>query len=283
MGKKAAPAPTGQSANGDRPDAAQRLRLGGMALRNGLLIHGPTSWALAARRGDGEIVVASGAKPRAPARLVTIPLLRGPLRLAEGFAFIPFARSRAPGARLPLEDGRVIGAALAVTVLSAALRRLRLSPAAREAAGAGLGLLPALVALTDRDLAAYHGVEHKAIGGYEQGRDPAGVPKEHARCGSHLIAPMLAFSIAAQVAVQRLVERPGRAARALAGLAGVSLAVELFAWGERHPGSPLARATRAPGTAIQRTLATREPTPEQMEVGAAALDAVLRAEGEVAG
>jgi hypothetical protein len=25
------------------------LRLGGMALRNGLLIHGPTSWAAAAR------------------------------------------------------------------------------------------------------------------------------------------------------------------------------------------------------------------------------------------
>ena len=55
-----------------------------------------------------------------------------------------------------------------------------------------LGVLPALAALRDRDLAAYHGVEHKAIGAYEKGSlDPATAPKEHERCGSNLIAPML--------------------------------------------------------------------------------------------
>ena len=32
---------------------AERLRLGGMALRNGLLIHGPTHWAAAVRDRDG--------------------------------------------------------------------------------------------------------------------------------------------------------------------------------------------------------------------------------------
>ena len=39
------------------------LRLGGMALRNGLLIHGPNAWAAAARTPDGAIEVASGPKP----------------------------------------------------------------------------------------------------------------------------------------------------------------------------------------------------------------------------
>ena len=43
----------------------ERLRLGGMALRNGLLVHGPTHWAAAARRQDGTIGVASGRKPQA--------------------------------------------------------------------------------------------------------------------------------------------------------------------------------------------------------------------------
>ena len=33
--------------------ASEKLRLGGMALRNGLLIHGPTHWAAAVRRPDG--------------------------------------------------------------------------------------------------------------------------------------------------------------------------------------------------------------------------------------
>lgn len=40
-----------------------KLRLGGMALRNGLLVHGPTHWAAAIRNPDGEIEVASGASP----------------------------------------------------------------------------------------------------------------------------------------------------------------------------------------------------------------------------
>jgi len=41
-----------------------KLRLGGMALRNGLLVHGPTHWAAAVRRRDGSIATASGRKPR---------------------------------------------------------------------------------------------------------------------------------------------------------------------------------------------------------------------------
>ncbi len=41
----------------------EKLRLGGMALRNGLLVHGPTHWAAAVRTRDGEIAVASGRKP----------------------------------------------------------------------------------------------------------------------------------------------------------------------------------------------------------------------------
>ena len=36
-----------------------------MALRNGLLVHGPTHWAAAVRTDDGEVKVASGRKPRA--------------------------------------------------------------------------------------------------------------------------------------------------------------------------------------------------------------------------
>jgi uncharacterized protein YqhQ len=55
--------------------------------------------------------------------------------------------------------------------------------------------------------------------------------------------------------------------------------VEIFAWSERHPRHPLARAFRRPGPEIQRLLATREPSPAQLEVGTAALDEILRAEG----
>lgn len=274
-------------ANGAR--APERLRLGGMALRNGLLIHGPTSWAAAARAPGGEIEVASGPKPRlARGRLGEVPLVRGPLRLVEALAVVPLSRLRLRSARLPFEDPAVIGATAISLLASGALRRR--PPARRSALATGLGeaavtvlgTLPAFAALRDSDLAAYHAVEHKAIGGYEQGADPASVPKEHHRCGSNLIGPLALLSIAAQLAVERLVERPGPLARGAGTLVAAGTAVELFVYAERHPGSWLARAVHGPGYEIQRRFSTREPTVEQLEVGVAALEAVLRAEGVAA-
>ena len=64
----------------------------------------------------------------------------------------------------------------------------------------------------------------------------------------------------------------------MVGLGGASLAVEMFAWSDRHHGDPLAEAFHTPGREIQRHLATKEPTPEQLEVGIAALAEILRVE-----
>jgi uncharacterized protein YqhQ len=252
-----------------------------MALRNGLLIHGPTSWAVAARAADGSIEVASGPKPTlARGRLAEIPLVRGPLRLAEAMAIIPLARMRLRSARLPFEDPRVIAIAVATALVTGAVRRRGPATVGSEGAIALLGALPALAALRDRDLAAYHGVEHKAIGAYERGvDDPATIPKEHERCGSNLIAPLLAMSVGGQVILARLLERPGPLARAAVGVAGVGGAVELFVYAERNPDSALGHAVHGPGHEIQRRVSTREPTAEQLEVGTAALAAVLREEG----
>jgi uncharacterized protein YqhQ len=277
------PSSNGAGANGSGPAGGHPMRLGGMALRNGLLIHGPTSWAVAARASDGSIEVGSGPKPSlARGRLARIPILRGPLRLAEGLAVVPLARLRLGSARLPFEDPTVLGAIVVSSAASGALRRLRPATAGREALVTLIGALPALAALRNRDLAAYHGVEHKAIGGYERGADPAEMPKEHQRCGSNLIAPMVVLSIAGQLLVERLPRQPGPVARALAAIGGVGAAVELFVYAERNPDSVIGRAVHVPGHEIQRLVSTREPTPEQLEVGVAALNEVLRAEQQAA-
>jgi uncharacterized protein YqhQ len=263
-----------------------RLRLGGMALRNGLLIQGPTHWSAAVRDADGQIQVASQRKPRvAPGLAGRVPGIRGPLKLAEAMAVLPAVRRALPAARLPFEDWRVLAATGGTLALTAALRRGgRRGSATREGAVQALGLVPALVALRDRDLAAYHGVEHKQIAAYEQGEDDAaGVPKEHDRCGSNLIAPMLLLSAGGAVMLERLVERPNALARAGVGVGGASIAVEMFAWSDRHHGTPAARAFHRPGREIQRLVATKEPTPEQLEVGAAALAEILRAEAAAEG
>ena len=51
------------------PPPDDKLRLGGMALRNGLLVHGPTHWAAAVRTPSGELRVGSGRKPALAGRL----------------------------------------------------------------------------------------------------------------------------------------------------------------------------------------------------------------------
>ena len=141
-----------------------------------------------------------------------------------------------------------------------------------------MSLAPALLALRSGDLAAYHGVEHKAIAGYEEGADAADADKEHDRCGSHLVAPMLAAAAVGNVAFRRAGLR-GPAAEAAVGLGSAAVAVEVFAWGERHPESAVTRMMRRPGFEIQRAVGTREPTEEQLEVGRAALAEILRVEG----
>ena len=273
----------GAAANGSGAEEAKPMRLGGMALRNGLLVHGPTSWAAAVRNAKtGEIDSASGPKPNFGGNLVAkVPLARGPIRLAEAFAVIPIARRRLPAARLPFEDPKVIATSAGVTLANAGLRRLNNgeSSARLEALSLALGLLPALVALGGSELAAYHGVEHKAIAAYEQGsRDPTTAAKEHQRCGSNLIAPMMVFTIAGQAILERLPNGAGPLTRGVASVGTISLAVETFVLAERYPDSPLGRAVHGSGDAIQRLFATREPNSEQIEVGIAAMDAVLEAE-----
>lgn len=256
----------------------KKLRLGGMALRNGLLVHGPTHWAVAVRERDGEIQVATGPKPRLH-RAGSVPGVRGVARLAEAFAVIPLVKRAVPEARLPFQDPSVLLAAAGATAAGALLKR-RVPGMGGEAAAALMSLTPALFALRGGELAAYHGVEHKAIAAYEQDSDDAAAAaKEHDRCGSHLVAPMLAANVAGTLLLRRALERPGPVAGGAVALASTAAAVEVFAWCERHGDTRTARALRRPGFELQRALGTREPDERQLEVGRAALQAILGAEG----
>jgi uncharacterized protein YqhQ len=260
----------------------EKLRLGGMALRNGLLVHGPTHWAAAVRTRDGEIAIASGRKPDLGSSAAErVPGLRGVVKLAEAMAVIPLVKRALPEARLPMQDAKTLGAMGAAALAGQAVRRAARSVAARETAVAAISLAPALMALRSGDLAAYHGVEHKAIAAYEDDGDAADAMKEHDRCGSHLVAPMLTAGALGNVAVRRAGLR-GPAAEAIVGLGSAALAVEVFAWSERHPDSALTRLLRRPGHEIQRAVGTREPTTEQLAVGRAAVAEILRVEGAAA-
>jgi uncharacterized protein YqhQ len=253
-----------------------KIRLGGMALVNGVLVHGPNAWACAVRTRDGELKVASEYKTMRASR-VRSPVLRGPARIAEIFALLPAIRRRLPEAQLPFQRAPVL-AAMAGTALAvrAVKESTRLSPLARELASGLLSLGPAALAVRGSGLAAYHGAEHISIGSYEHDEPRA---REHERCGSHLLGPLLASSAVAGALAAKAPDALRGPARATAQLGALAASTEIFGWMVRNPDHKLARALARPGHELQHRLATAEPTPEQLEVAEAALRACLELEG----
>jgi uncharacterized protein YqhQ len=254
--------------------AEEKIRLGGMALPNGVLVHGPSAWACAVRLPDGELKVESGHK-RLRSATIENRFLRGPAKLAEVFALLPVVRRRLPEARLPFERPRVLAAMLGSAVVVRIVRASRVAPAVQELVGGLLSVAPAALSLRDSELAAYHGAEHISIGSYEHGAKRA---KEHERCGSHMIGPLLLTTGLGNIAAARVAAPLRGAARAVASLGGVAASTEIFSWMVRHPEHPVARALARPGHELQHRLATKEPTPDQLEVAEAALRACLALE-----
>ena len=254
--------------------ADEKVRLGGMALPNGVLVHGPTAWACAIRTEAGEIKVAAQRK-RLRAASVRSPFLRGPARLLESFAVIPEVRRALPEARLPFERPRVLGSMLATAVAVKAVRESRLRPVAQELVSGLLAVGPAALALRGGELAAYHGAEHVSIGSYEHGESR---PKEHERCGSHLIGPLIATQAVANALAAKAPERLRVPARAAATVGAVAASTELFRWMLSNPDKALSKALARPGHELQHHLATAEPTEAQLEVAEAALAACLELE-----
>jgi len=254
--------------------ADEKIRLGGMALANGVLVHGPTAWACAVRTPNGRIETASAYK-RFQASRVQRPLLRGPARLLEVVTLLPQVRRALPSARLPFERPGVLATMVVSALAAQAVKRSSLKPLARELVGSLLSLAPTALAVRGSDVAAYHGAEHISIGSYEHGSRRE---KEHERCGSHMVGPLLLSSAVGGAFAARAPRNLQPAAKATAQLGALAATTEIFAWMVRNPDHKLSRALARPGHELQHRLATEEPTPAQLEVAEAALRACLALE-----
>ncbi|MEN3311054.1 MAG: hypothetical protein V7645_383 [Actinomycetota bacterium] len=252
-----------------------KIRLGGMALANGVLVHGPKSWACAIRTEDGRLKVAAQRKWLRASK-VESPLLRGPVRLLDAMAIIPEIKRALPEAKLPFQRPAVLAAMLGTATFLKVLRSSRsVGPAAQELVSGLLSVAPAALALRGSDVAAYHGAEHISIGSYEQGNRAA---KEHNRCGSHLIGPLVVTTVIGNTLAARAPAHLRGPARLGAQLVALAASTEIFGWMVRNPENRFAHALAKPGHELQHRLATEDPTPEQIEVAEAALAACLELE-----
>ena len=254
-----------------------KVRLGGMALANGVLVHGPKSWACAIRTTDGRVEVAAQLKKLRAGRIES-PLLRGPARLLDAVSIIPQIRRALPEAKLPFQRPAVLAAMLGSAAVVKVVRDSgNVGPAAQELVSGLLSVAPAALALSGSEVAAYHGAEHISIGTYEHGERAT---KEHERCGSHLVGPLLATTALGNLLASRAPAHLRTPARLGAQLLAVAASTEIFGWMVRNPEKRLSRALAKPGHELQHRLATAEPTPEQIEVAEAALAACLELERE---
>lgn len=266
----------------------RNIKIGGMALENGVLFQTDRFWAMAVRRPDGSIEVTSGKKTslNRSSRLRKIPLLRGLVNLAESIVILPDAH--AFGGQLPmlLNSPHVLTSMLVSTLGSIALKnpKKKLSPLVEELAMAGLALLPSLVALRQSRATQYHAAEHKSINAYETTgaighQEAQSARPDHPRCGSNIVGPALVLMAVGNTLARRALGRQSRAARLGIGILSLSGALEMIQWASRHPRSRWSKILTYSGSGLQNLITTSEPTEEQLEVSLAALRQLLRLEG----
>ena len=260
----------------------EKLRLGGMALRNGLALFGPTSWAAAVRTRRRRHPRGERPAPALPRRRSRADRARRRADVRDARRAAGRSGARLPEARLSFEHGGVATA----TVLCAALATVvkRRGGVRGELGSTLIGIVPSLVTLRSRDLVRYHGAEHKTVAGYERGVEAVddGQGARALRHASRRAAP-----------ARRRRARPASPRARRAGCAGPSArSARSRPSASRSSCSRGASGTRRrrgasalgrPGTALQRALATAEPGEAELEVAERALDRAARGGGAGAG
>ena len=293
------------------------MNVGGQAVLEGVMMRGPSNWAVAVRKPNGAIAQVSKRVESAMVRhrVLRLPIVRGVVALGESLA-IGF-RALAISANYAAQDEEEAKAGEPSTELSRgslifafavaigfAIALFKVTPAlitnALPIKGTGwfviveglirvtifvlylslISLLPDL-----RRVFQYHAAEHKAINAYEAGEalEPEIVQRYsliHPRCGTAFLLWVMVLA----VFVFAFFGRPHwywlivERILLLPLIAG--LAYELIRFAGKHQGNRLLMTLLAPGMWLQR-LTTRQPSLDQLEVSIKALREVLELEGRL--
>jgi len=289
--------------------------IGGQAVLEGVMMRGPSNWALAVRKPDGEIAEVNQPIHSVMARhwFFRLPVVRGVIALGESLAigFRALAISANYAAQEEGDDGEVqtelsrgaIIFAFAIAI-GFALMLFKVTPVLItsllpvDATGSfvvveGLIRVAIFIAyllvislLPDlRRVFQYHAAEHKVINAYEAGEElvPERVQKFsliHPRCGTAFLLWVMVIAIFVFAFLGRPALHWMIASRILLLPLIAGLAYELIRFAGKHTGNRFLMTLLAPGLWLQR-LTTREPSLDQLEVSISALKEVLQLEGRL--
>jgi len=287
--------------------------VGGQAVLEGVMMRGPSNWAVAVRKPDGDIAEVHQPikSPMARHLIFRLPVIRGVIALGESLAigFRALAISANYAAVAEAEEGEES------EEVATELTRAQLFFAFAIAIGFAVLLFkvsPALITdwigikrtgwfvlveggirvtifvlylsvvslfLNQRRVFQYHAAEHKAINAYEAGEElkPEIVQRFsqiHPRCGTAFLLWVMVIAIF----VFAFFGRPHWywlvATRILLLPVIAGIAYELIRFAGKHQDNRILMSLLAPGMWLQR-LTTREPSLDQIEVSIRALKEVL--------
>jgi uncharacterized protein YqhQ len=287
--------------------------VGGQAVLEGVMMRGPSNWAVAVRKPDGDIAHVNQPidSPMARHWIWRLPVIRGVIALGESLAigFRALAISASYAAQQEGEEGEEVATELTrgqlvfafAIAIGFAILLFKVSPALiTDWIGINAGwfvIVEGLIRVTIfvlylvlislfpdlRRVFQYHAAEHKAINAYEAGEElePETVQRHsliHPRCGTAFLLWVMVIAIF----VFAFFGRPHWywliATRILLLPVIAGLAYELIRFAGKHQGNRILMTLLAPGLWLQR-LTTRQPSLDQIEVSIRALKEVLALEG----
>jgi uncharacterized protein YqhQ len=279
------------------------------------MMRGPSAWAVAVRKRDGDIAQLnhSISSPMARHWVFRLPVIRGVVALGESLAigFRALAISANYAAQEEGDDGEVSteisrGAIIFafVVAIGFAIALFKVTPAlitnwlpidgtwyfvvveGMIRVALFIAYLSLISLLPDlKRVFQYHAAEHKAINAYEAGEElePERVQRFsliHPRCGTAFLLWVMVIAIF----VFAFFGRPHWywliTTRILLLPVIAGLAYELIRFAGKHTDNRILMTLLAPGLWLQR-LTTRPPTLDQIEVSIRALRDVLQLEGRL--
>ena len=293
-----------------------RLRVGGQAVIEGVMIRSPKSMAIAVRRPNGEIVIKREGLTffSEGTFLFKIPLVRGVITLMGalilGVQALNYSANQALSeeekALSPWAMGLTLAAALTFGVVLFFLLPLYLTKWMRFAipmvssSGIVFNLVDGVIRLIIfliylwtisffkeiRRVFEYHGAEHKSIFAFEAGEvliadRVKGFSYLHPRCGTSFLLIVMLVSIFVFALIPHHLPFGYKVASRVIFIPLIAgLSYEIIRFADERRGNRGIQYFIKPGLWLQR-LTAREPSEAQIEVALCALKGVLEAEGHV--